>query len=50
MVQDKYNEAIQILNTQKEGCPQVTCVDMVNVFEELEKQAQNRQNDISQGM
>lgn len=23
---------------------------MVNVFEELEKQAQNRQNDISQGM
>ena len=50
MVQDKYNEAIQILNAQREGCPQVTCVDMVNVFEELEKQAQNSQNGISEGM
>lgn len=43
-------------NTQKEGRSQVTCVDMVNVFEELEKQqqqkkqAQNSQNGISEGM
>ena len=38
------------LNAQREGRPQVTCVDMVKVFEELEKQAQIGKNDISEGM